>query len=137
MEKVFFTNRDFVFRYTQCARCHNAGEGGGDIGPGLAGIGAEHTREELLIALVDPSAYVEEGYGLVTLTFHDDTSVTGTLIEEDEQFITIMSGESEPVKMAKEDIKARNDAPSSMPPMGDMLSRRDLRDLVEFLVSLK
>lgn len=121
----------------QCARCHNAGRGGGEVGPNLAHIGAEHTREELLIALVDPSDYVEPGYGLVTLTFADDTSVTGTLIHEDEQFLEIMSGDSEPVKMAKADIKKRVDAPSSMPAMGDILVKKDLRDLVEFLASLK
>ena len=121
----------------QCVRCHNAGNGGGEVGPALANIGAERSRESLLISLVDPSAEITNGYGLITLTFADDTSVTGTLVSEDEMFLEIISGDSEPVKMAKADIKKRVDAPSSMPPMGDMLVKKDLRDLVEFLANLK
>lgn len=121
----------------QCVRCHAAGFGGGEVGPNLAHIGSERSREELLVALVDPSASVRPGYGLVTLTFADDTSVTGTLMEEDDQFLIIKSGDSEPVRMAKADIKKRVDAPSSMPPAGEMLDRKDLRDLVEFLVNLE
>ncbi|MFK7847521.1 MAG: hypothetical protein AB8G77_19675, partial [Rhodothermales bacterium] len=121
----------------QCARCHNAGRGGGDIGPNLSEIGTERTREDLLISLVDPSAEIREGYGLTTLTFADGTTVTGTVTEEDDQFLEIISGVSEPVKMAKEVIKQRVDAPSSMPAMGDILGRKDLRDLVEFLSGLK
>ncbi len=93
--------------------------------------------EEILIALVDPSADVRAGYGLVTLTFKDNTSVTGTLEEEDDQFIVVRSGDSEPVKMAKSDVKQRQDAPSSMPAMGEILVKKDLRDLIEFLASLK
>ena len=57
-------------------------------------------------------------------------------MHEDEQFLEIRSGDSEPVKMAKADIKKRVNAPSSMPAMGDILSRGDLRDLVEFLSTL-
>ena len=121
----------------QCVRCHNVGDGGGEVGPNLTNIGATRSREELLVSLVDPSAAISNGYGLVTLTFADDTSVTGTLVHEDESFIEIISGDSEPVKMAKSDIKKRVDAPSSMPAMGDILVKRDLRDLVEFLAGLK
>ncbi len=121
----------------QCIRCHAVGSRGGEVGPNLEHIGSERSREELLVSLVDPSAYVRPGYGLVTLTFADDTSVTGTLMEEDDQFLVIKSGDSEPVRMAKADIKKRVDAPSSMPPMGEILDRKDVRDLVEFLVNLK
>ncbi len=121
----------------QCARCHNAGDGGGEVGPNLANIGATRSREELLVSLVDPSAAISNGYGLVTLTFADDTSVTGTLMHEDEEFLEIISGDSEPVKMAKSDIKKRVDAPSSMPSMDALLVKKDIRDLVEFLAGLK
>ncbi len=131
--------RSIFYRHAaaQCVRCHNAGQGGGDVGPNLVNAGSTYSREELLVALVDPSATIKEGYSLATLTFKDGTTVTGTLIEEDDQFLVIRSGDSEPVKMAKADITSRTDAPSSMPAMGKILARRDLRDLVEFLSELK
>lgn len=131
-QQVFYRNQA-----AQCARCHNAGRGGGDVGPVLDGIGALLSREELLQSLVDPGARLSPGYGMVTLTFGDGSTVTGTLMEEDEQFIVVKSGESEPVKMAKDAIAKRQNAPSSMPPMGNILDKRELRDLVEFLSGLR
>jgi len=38
----------------------------------------------------------------------------------------------------KADIRTRENAPSGMPPgLGDMLSKRDLRDIVEYLTGLR
>jgi putative heme-binding domain-containing protein len=129
---VFYRNQA-----AQCARCHNAGRGGGDVGPRLDKIGALLSRDQLLRALVNPSARIAPGYGLVTLTFDDGSRVTGTLMEEDDQFVVVKSGESEPVKMAKADIAERQNAPSSMPSMGAILDKRELRDIVEFLAGLQ
>jgi putative heme-binding domain-containing protein len=95
------------------------------------------SRDQLLRALVNPSARIAPGYGLVTLTFDDGSRVTGTLMEEDDQFVVVKSGESEPVKMAKADIAERQNAPSSMPSMGAILDKRELRDIVEFLAGLQ
>lgn len=131
-ERVFYRNQA-----AQCARCHNAGRGGGDVGPRLDTIGAQLSREEILQSLVEPSLRIAPGYGMVTLTFQDGSTVTGTLMEEDDQFIVVKSGESEPVKMAKTMIAKRQNAPSSMPPMGNILDKRELRDLVEFLSGLR
>ena len=76
----------------QCTRCHNAGRGGGDVGPHLGNIATQLTRQELLESLVEPSKRIAPGYG--------------------------------------ENI-------SSMPPMGSLLTPRELRDLVAFLAELK
>ena len=47
----------------QCTRCHNAGRGGGDVGPHLGNIATELNRQELLESLVEPSKRIAPGYG--------------------------------------------------------------------------
>ena len=76
----------------QCTRCHNAGRGGGRLGPNLAVIATQLSRQELLESLVEPSKRIAPGYG---------------------------------------------ETVSSMPPMGLLLTPRELRDLVAFLSELK
>jgi quinoprotein glucose dehydrogenase len=39
--------------------------------------------------------------------------------------------------IAKKDIKSSQLAPSSMPNMGDLLSKREIRDLVSYLSTLR
>jgi hypothetical protein len=41
------------------------------------------------------------------------------------------------MEIAVSRIKKRENMPSAMPPMGTLLSKRELRDLVEFLSNLK
>ena len=43
----------------------------------------------------------------------------------------------EPLEIAKERIESRENVISNMPPMGNVLSRRELRDVIEFLSSLE
>lgn len=90
--------QQIVFQHpgAQCTRCHTLGGGsagdasGIEVGPPLRGIGSTLTREQLLEALVDPSARIAPGFGV-------------------------------------------QGAPSAMPPMGGILTRREIRDVVEFL----
>jgi mono/diheme cytochrome c family protein len=87
-----------VFQHpaAQCTRCHTIGgqATGANVGPPLRGIGAQLTREQLLEALIDPSARIAPEFGV-------------------------------------------EGAPSAMPPMTGILTRRELRDVVEFLSSLR
>jgi mono/diheme cytochrome c family protein len=41
------------------------------------------------------------------------------------------------IKIAISRIKSRENSPSGMPPMGSLLSKREIRDVVEYLSSLK
>jgi quinoprotein glucose dehydrogenase len=121
----------------QCVRCHAIGEQGGTVGPPLGNIGNVLTREQLLQALVEPSARLSPGYGNVTLTLTDGQVVSGVLIEETAKELTIKTSEAEPMEVAVSRITKRENLPSSMPPMGTLLSKREIRDMVEFLSNLK
>jgi quinoprotein glucose dehydrogenase len=123
---------------SQCVRCHSLEVGGGsDVGPVLAGVGAKYDQEELLRSIVAPSARIAPGYGVVVLTLSDGNTVSGTLKEENETDLVIQAGDATPQQIAKSSITERIDAASSMPAMGSILEREELRDLIAFLVTLK
>jgi quinoprotein glucose dehydrogenase len=60
-------------------------------------------------------------------------TVAGVLREETGTSLTISTGAGESRTVQKADIAGRTNHPSSMPPMGLILTRRELRDLVEYL----
>ena len=121
----------------QCMRCHMIDDFGGDVGPELTAIGAQRDREYLLEALVAPSAHIAPGFGTVVLTLKDSTTVSGTLREETPTHLTLVTSAGETQRVAQADVARRRDGPSSMPPMGTVLSRRELRDVVEYLTTLQ
>ena len=121
----------------QCVRCHSIGDNGGEVGPSLSNIGNILSREQLLQSLVEPSARLSPGFGTVTLTLTDGETVTGILIEETEEEITLKTTEAEPLEIAVSRISSRQNIPSSMPPMGGIMSKREIRDMIEFLSGQK
>lgn len=130
--------RYFVNNLTgQCARCHAFQGQGGQVGPALDGIADKLTREQLLEALIDPTARLAPGYGNVTLTLNDGQVVTGLLEEETEDELILRTSAAEPLEVNRSRITKRENMTSSMPPMGRIMSKRELRDLIEFLSNLK
>ncbi len=128
---IFFENQT-----AQCIRCHAYNDMGGNAGPALDGIGNILSREELLIALVEPSKRLAPGYGFVTLELNSGESVSGTLMTDLPEGVTVKVGTDEKL-ISRKDIKSTKLAPSSMPAMGEQLSKRDIRDLVTYLSNLK
>jgi len=130
--QVFYENKA-----AQCVRCHSIFEYGGDAGPSLTGIGDRMSKAEILESLLEPSKTIAAGYGIVSLELNDGESVAGFFIEEDEANLSIKQGKEETIKISKSDIKTRTDIPSSMPSVEHVISKRQIRDLVEFLSGIK
>lgn len=128
---IFFENQT-----AQCIRCHAYNDMGGNAGPALDNIGNVLSKEELLIALVEPSKRLAPGYGFVTLELNSGETVSGTLMTDLPEGVTVKVGTDEKL-ISRKDIKSTKLAPSSMPPMGDQLSKRDIRDLVTYLGNLR
>lgn len=121
----------------QCMRCHAYDDMGGNVGPGMNGIGRKLSRQELLESLIDPSKRIAPGYGIVTLDLDNGQRVTGILGEETAQTLLMMQGNKADTLIRKSNVKERKNAPSSMPDMKAVLSRREIRDLVAYLATLK
>ena len=120
----------------QCGRCHNAGGEGQQAGPVLQGIGQRTTPEYLLESLLNPSARIAEGYATVSLSLKNGESVDGLLLQDTDGRLRLRLSTGELRNLPNSDIATRSANPQSvMPPMGDVLSHRELRDLVAFLSS--
>ncbi|MBK9129676.1 MAG: HEAT repeat domain-containing protein, partial [Phycisphaerales bacterium] len=116
-----------------CTRCHSLGGSGGNAAPPLDGIGKRLSREQLLESLVLPQASVAAGFGTVVVTRRDDSVVAGVLRREADRVLEMLTADGEVVTVKVADVASRTDPISTMPPMGAILDKRQLRDVVEFL----
>ena len=122
----------------QCIRCHKVADGkGSDIGPNLKSVGLNRDRAYLLESLVDPQKVIGEGYGTISLTLKNGKSVAGLFRQEKNGFVEIRDLEGATQKIRSTDIKERSEVISTMPPMGLILQKREVRDVIEYLASLR
>ncbi|MEX2601612.1 MAG: HEAT repeat domain-containing protein [Balneolaceae bacterium] len=120
----------------QCIRCHVVGGQGSEIGPELTGAGSRLGREDMLEALVDPTGRVTPGYSIVMLTLDGGETVQGTLLEESDTTVAVQTGTGTET-IPKNEITEWQNAPSAMPAMGNVLSRSEIRDVIQFLTTLQ
>ncbi len=135
--EIFFGNQT-----VQCSRCHRVGVDGGTVGPKLDGIGKRQPRAYLLESIVQPGAKLADGFETVVLTLRDGRTIAGTLKHESsstlEVEVTDETGTSVLSRVARADLAQRERGPSAMPEgLADLLTSFELRDLVEYLASLK
>jgi len=121
----------------QCVRCHSIDDYGGTAGPRINGVAKRLTREQLLESLINPSARIADGYGVVTLELASGKKVIGILQKELTDSFVIKSGDKPDTVILKTAVSKRTDSPSSMPPMQYLLTKREIRDVVSFLATLK
>lgn len=120
-----------------CLACHSlTPNGGSEVGPNLRAIGRDHDAAYLLEALMNPSAKIATGYGVVSVTLKDGTSVAGTLAGEKEGEITIRQFDGVRRTIATASMAERTAPISVMPPMVGVLQPREIRDVVAYLVRL-
>jgi quinoprotein glucose dehydrogenase len=121
-----------------CIRCHKVDEYGGLVGPDLSKIGGRQTRQYLLEAIVLPNRSIAKGFESVLVTTADGKVIGGVLRSEDADSLQLIQADGAPVTIAKREIEERVASTSPMPDdLVKKLSKSDLRDLVEFLASLK
>ncbi|WP_254506957.1 PVC-type heme-binding CxxCH protein [Anatilimnocola floriformis] len=124
-------------RQAQCSRCHRVGETGGDAGPNLTRLSATAERPHLLASLILPNLQIAPGYGSVTLQMNDGTSVAGQIKFEKDGVIELLTPQGSTLKLKAADVEERSQPTSAMPPMDKVLTLREIRDVVEYLSTLK
>lgn len=132
-KKLFFTKTEL-----SCVRCHKVAQTGGEVGPNLTEIGKQKDHRYMLEAIVNPDAKIAENYETIQLLTEDDQIFTGILRKESTKEIQLMDSEGKLITVDSETVVTRKKGKSSMPAdLIKFLSRRELRNLVSYLASLK
>lgn len=122
----------------QCLRCHSVRGEGGIVGPGLTGVGKRLTREQLLESIVLPNKTIAVGFETATIVLKSGANHSGLVKSETATELILDSPEDGKLTLKKADIEKRIRGLSAMPEgLDKLMTRRELRDLVEYLSSLK
>jgi putative membrane-bound dehydrogenase-like protein len=118
-----------------CIQCHRLGYQGGDVGPELTSIGTVRSADDLLEAIVEPSASLVRSYEPVSVTTRDGEERLGILRRDDARGITLVTGPGSTLQIDRADITAVTPSTVSLMPAGldEQITRQELADLIEFL----
>ena len=102
---------------------------------------------EIIRAIAETGSFTAAGHKLHVsqsaisrqiLLLEDESTVSGVIKSEDKKVIKLMTAENKEITVPVEDVASRRTGPSAMPAdLHQKLTRRELRDVVEFLTSLK
>jgi putative heme-binding domain-containing protein len=132
--KEFFTK-------LACAACHKLGLEGINYGPDLTEVLKRHnnSRADVLRQILEPSLVVSNRYRAIQFNLKDGDEVTGMIVKEDAENLTVQSGPSDSLiqTLKKSDIKEQKPQTSSLMPLGllNMLSKEEIFDLMAWLES--
>ena len=94
-------------------------------------------REQLLEAVVLPNDTIAKGYDLIMITCKDGKTFSGSVEKENARELQLRGADKSLTTIALDQIVQRTTPTSMMPPMDTMLQKRELRDLIEYLTTLK
>lgn len=124
----------------QCIRCHSVSGGTGTAGPDLAKVVERNpvaTREHILESLILPNNKVAAGYGSIVLGLDTGFVIAGTILAEDKKKITLRLPDGKTVVYSTDEVVDRTVPTSAMPTMEKVLTPWEVRDLIEYLATLK
>jgi quinoprotein glucose dehydrogenase len=120
-------------------RCHRAGQDhttGGETAPNLLGIANRHSdRRYFLESIIQPNAVIAPGFSTISLDFKNGASITGKLLASTPEHFDLES-EDKTIRVRRSDVASHTTPVSSMPPMGDLLTPAEIRDLIAWLATL-
>jgi putative heme-binding domain-containing protein len=145
MEKGLKTKRDFdrgrtLFGEAQCFACHRFDNEGGAMGPDLTGIAGRFNLRDLLESILDPSKEISDQYAAVIITTSDGKSVTGRIVNQHGDNITLMTNMLDPNGLVNVNAKrVESVEKSKVSPMPkallDTFKEDEILDLVAYLMS--
>jgi quinoprotein glucose dehydrogenase len=104
----------------------------------LDGVGQRQTRQYILESIVDPNAKIAPGFESAVVKTKIGRTHIGVVRREDAQYLVLVDADGRLDSIDKSEIVSRERGLSAMPQdIAKTLSKRDLRDLVEFLEGLK
>ena len=130
----------FVFRKTKmCINCHKVRGEGKEVGPDLSEIGSKLSREAMYVSILDPSAAISHNYENYVLVTEDGLVVTGLLVSDTDETVTLRTQEGIDKKFDKASLDDFQKLKISLMPtdIQKQLTVQELVDLVEYLLTLR
>lgn len=130
---------EIFFGRGTCFACHQVQGKGVVLGPDLVGI---HKRQDLnyvIKSILEPDAYIVEGFQQTSLRLKDGREIFGMIQEETAQIVKIYLPTGERVVVQSREIVKRSDAKHSGMPssFAYTLNPQDVADLSAWIMSLK
>ena len=122
-----------------CSKCHKVRGEGKEVGPDLTEIGSKLSREDMFVAILNPSAGISHNYETYALLDADGRVQTGLLINKTDDEATIRDKDGIDHTFKTEDIDSLKKQSVSLMPadLQKAMSLEQLRDVVEYLTSLR
>ncbi|MCA9192160.1 MAG: c-type cytochrome [Planctomycetales bacterium] len=135
------TRGSLVFRthvQAQCVRCHRIGPRGSEIGPELTHIAATRKVDHLWRAIAQPSADIDEKYRSSLVLLSSGQVIKGLKQAETETELLLADSNGNVTTISKDEIESIVEQNVSlMPDMTEILTAREVRDLVAYLQTLR
>ncbi|MCM2370062.1 PVC-type heme-binding CxxCH protein [Aporhodopirellula aestuarii] len=130
----------FYWEKTGCATCHDVGKGY-QLGPQLTLSRKETTDEYLIESILKPSKEILEGYQTVNVITVDGAILSGFLVEETEDNITlsISADQGKPRVISMDDVDDVIKSTTSTMPAGlanTLQTREEFLDLARFVMEV-
>lgn len=122
-----------IFR-NRCGACHRLFEEGGNIGPDLTGYDRKNTND-MLTNIIDPNAFIREGYATYHITTTDERTLIGTLKSKHGSTITIQQFNGELTTLSLNQVREMVEQKTSIMPEGllDGLTDQEIRDIIFYI----
>lgn len=119
-----------------CAKCHLLFSEGGAVGPDLTSYKRDDL-DNLLLAIVHPSAEIREGFETQLVYTADGRALSGFIADQDKHVVVLKTAEGQAISIERDDIDDMRRAPKSVMPDGllDPLTDQQIRDLFAYLRS--
>jgi len=129
-----------VFQTTgTCNKCHRVHGKGKEVGPDLSEIGSKLSREAMYVSILDPSAAVSHNFETYSVLTVDGLAVTGLLISETDQAVTLRNSEGIDKIIDQDDIEIFKKQKVSLMPqdLQKLMTVEQLVNLVEYTLTLR
>jgi putative membrane-bound dehydrogenase-like protein len=125
-----------LYEERACHRCHSTST---RIGPDLTGVASRLSREDLFIAILDPSRDISPTYLPKLLTTKSGGSYTGFLVYDSPTAKLIQTGPDTTVRLLDDEVRSVTDTRVSLMPAGLLNGLKDseVADFHAFLKTLR
>lgn len=130
----------FAATSSLCSSCHSIDGSSSKAGPDLSRIGNKFDRNDLIRAVIEPSADIAVGYGSTSIRTRNRDQFTGVLKSATSDEIELMGMDGESKKIQRSEIQSEQPLTVSLMPAGLQHAVGGLEpfaDLIAFLESLR